>query len=85
MLRGVTGLNEAREYNNYRGKKKYPWSGTSTRSSKRKNEGDQLANFKQGKGDYSGVAGWSSDNADIELTDNQAHQIAPPLQVLLVF
>ena len=59
------GLNEAREYNNYRGKKKYPWSGASTRSSKRKNEGDQLANFKQGKGDYSGVAGWSSDNADI--------------------
>ncbi len=59
------GLNEAREYNNYRGKKKYPWSGTSTRSSERKNEGDQLANFKQGRGDYSGVAGWSSDNADI--------------------
>ena len=59
------GLNEAREYNNYRGKKKYPWSGASTRSSKRQNEGDQLANFKQGRGDYSGVAGWSSDNADI--------------------
>ena len=59
------GLNESREYNNYRGKKKYPWSGASTRSTKRKNEGDQLANFKQGKGDYSGVAGWSSDNADI--------------------
>ena len=59
------GLNEDREYNNYRGKKKYPWSGASTRSTKRKNEGDQLANFKQGKGDYSGVAGWSSDNADI--------------------
>lgn len=59
------GLSELREYNSYRGKKKYPWSGDSSRSTKRKNEGDQLANFKQGKGDYSGVAGWSSDNADI--------------------
>ncbi len=59
------GLSELREYNSYRGKKKYPWSGDSTRSTKRRNEGDQLANFKQGKGDYSGVAGWSSDNADI--------------------
>jgi len=59
------GLSELREYNTYRGKKKYPWSGASTRSEKRKNEGDQLANFKQGKGDYSGLAGWSSDNADI--------------------
>ena len=59
------GLSELREYNSYRGKKKYPWSGDSSRSTKRRNEGDQLANFKQGKGDYSGVAGWSSDNADI--------------------
>ncbi len=59
------GLSGIREYNSYRGKKKYPWSGDSTRSTKRKNEGDQLANFKQGKGDYSGIAGWSSDGADI--------------------
>mgnify|MGYP006242580203 FL=1 len=59
------GLSEIREYNSYRGKKKYPWAGSSTRSQKRKDEGDQLANFKQGKGDYSGVSGWSSDNADI--------------------
>lgn len=59
------GLSELREYNSYRGKKKYPWSGATTRSSNRKNEGDQLANFKQGKGDYSGIAGWSTDNADI--------------------
>ena len=27
--------------------------------------GDQLANFKQGKGDYGGIAGWSDDGADI--------------------
>jgi gliding motility-associated lipoprotein GldJ len=59
------GLSELREYNSYRGKKKYPWSGASTRSTKRSNEGDQLANFKQGKGDFSGISGWSSDNADI--------------------
>jgi gliding motility-associated lipoprotein GldJ len=59
------GLSELREYNSYRGKKKYPWSGDSTRSTKRRTEGDQLANFKQGKGDYSGITGWSSDNADI--------------------
>ncbi|AWG25211.1 gliding motility lipoprotein GldJ [Flavobacterium kingsejongi] len=54
-----------REYNLYRGKKKYPWSGQYTRSGKRKYKGDQLANFKQGKGDYGGVSGWSDDGADI--------------------
>ena len=59
------GLSGVREYNNYRGKKKYPWSGGSTRTNSRKNEGDQLANFKQGKGDYSGIAGWSNDGSDI--------------------
>lgn len=58
-------LGENREYNLYRGKKKYPWSGDYTRSGKRKMRGDQLANFQQGKGDYGGPAGWSSDNADI--------------------
>lgn len=54
-----------REYNIYKGQKKYPWSGQYTRSSKRQYRGDQLANFKQGKGDYGGVAGWSDDGADI--------------------
>ena len=54
-----------REYNLYKGQKKYPWSGTYTRSGKRKVRGDQLANFKQGKGDYGGIAGWSDDGADI--------------------
>jgi gliding motility-associated lipoprotein GldJ len=54
-----------REYNIYKGQKKYPWSGDYTRSSKRKNRGDQLANFKQGNGDYGGIAGWSDDGADI--------------------
>ncbi|WP_335966213.1 gliding motility lipoprotein GldJ [Galbibacter sp. PAP.153] len=61
----ATALVGTREYNNYRGRKKYPWEGEYTRSGKRKNRGDQLANFKQGKGDYGGIAGWSDDSADI--------------------
>ena len=56
-----------REYNAYRGKKKYPWSGEYTRSEERRTEGDQLANFKLGKGDYGGIAGWSDDGADITI------------------
>ena len=59
---GLVGL---REYNVYRGRKKYPWDGAYTRSGNRKTRGDQLANFKQGDGDYGGIAGWSDDNADI--------------------
>ena len=59
------GLSELRSYNVYRGRKKYPWDGQYTRSAKRKTRGDQLANFKQGKGDYGGIAGWSDDGADI--------------------
>jgi gliding motility-associated lipoprotein GldJ len=54
-----------REYNIYKGQKKYPWSGSYTRSGKRSNKGFQLANFKQGNGDYGGIAGWSDDGADI--------------------
>ena len=59
---GLVGL---RNYNVYRGRKKYPWDGQYTRSGKRKSRGDQLANFKQGDGDYGGIAGWSDDGADI--------------------
>lgn len=59
---GLVGL---REYNVYRGRKKYPWDGAYTRSGNRRTRGDQLANFKQGDGDYGGIAGWSDDNADI--------------------
>ncbi|NNF81957.1 MAG: gliding motility lipoprotein GldJ [Flavobacteriaceae bacterium] len=59
------GLSELRSYNVYRGRKKYPWDGQYTRSGKRSIRGDQLANFKQGKGDYGGIAGWSDDGADI--------------------
>lgn len=59
------GMSELRSYNVYRGRKKYPWDGQYTRSGKRSRRGDQLANFKQGKGDYGGIAGWSDDGADI--------------------
>ena len=59
------GLSELRSYNDYRGRKKYPWDGQYSRSGSRKTKGDQLANFKQGKGDYGGIAGWSDDGADI--------------------
>lgn len=56
---------EKREYNNIRGRKKYAWDGKYTRNKNKKVKGDQLANFKQGKGDYSGIPGWSNDGADI--------------------
>ena len=59
------GLGSLREYNAYRGRKKYPWDGQYTRSGSRKNRGDHLANFKQGDGDYGGIAGWSDDGADV--------------------
>jgi len=58
---------ENREYNNIRGRKKYAWDGKYTRNKDKKTRGDQLANFKQGKGDYSGVPGWSNDGADITI------------------
>ena len=54
-----------REFNIYKGQKKYPWNGQYTRSGSRQQRGDQLANFKQGRGDYGGIAGWSDDGADI--------------------
>ena len=56
---------ENREYNNIRGRKKYAWNGKYTRATSKGSRGDQLANFKQGRGQYSGLPGWSSDGADI--------------------
>ena len=68
------GLTELRSFNIYRGRKKYPWDGQYTRSGKRQVRGDQMANFKQGKGDYGGIAGWSDDGADIT---NEVKQYEP--------
>ena len=58
-------LVSVREYNSYRGRKKFPWDGQYTRSGSRRNLGELVANFKQGDGDYGGIAGWSDDGADI--------------------
>ncbi|PWG05465.1 gliding motility lipoprotein GldJ [Polaribacter aquimarinus] len=58
---------ENREYNNIRGRKKYAWNGKYTRETTKRFRGDQLANFKQGKGQYSGLPGWSSDGSDIPI------------------
>jgi gliding motility-associated lipoprotein GldJ len=60
-------LNENREYNNIRGRKKYAWSGKYTRDRSTRYKGDQLANFKQRQGNYSGLAGWSDDGSDIPI------------------
>ena len=54
-----------RSYNVYRGRKKYPWDSQYTRTGDARERGDQMANFKQGDGDYGGIAGWSDDGADI--------------------
>jgi gliding motility-associated lipoprotein GldJ len=59
---------ENREYNNIRGRKKYAWNGKYTRNKGRRFKGDQVANFKQGRGDYSGPAGWSSDGGAITMS-----------------
>jgi gliding motility-associated lipoprotein GldJ len=68
------GLGGIREYNQYRGRKKYPWRGQYTRSSEQGDFGDQLANFKLGDGDYGGISGWSNDGADIT---NEIKSYAP--------
>jgi len=60
-------LNENREYNNVRGRKKYAWNGKYTRDRSTRYKGDQLANFKQRQGNYSGLAGWSDDGSDIPI------------------
>ena len=59
------GLEELRERNLYRGKKKFPWAGEYTRSLQKNKLGDQLANFKLGRGDYGGIAGWSEEGSGI--------------------
>ena len=45
-------------------RKMYPWNGHSARNPQRgKRQGDIVANFKRGRGDYMGVAGKLNDNA----------------------
>ena len=56
---------ENREYNIIRGRKKYAWNGKYTRETSKRFKGDQLANFRQGLGNYGGISGWSSDGSPI--------------------
>ncbi len=46
-------------------KRIYPWDGRSTRNAYGKNQGQFLANFKRGRGDYAGIAGSLNDGAMI--------------------
>ena len=54
------GLQKNREYNNYLGKEPEI---EKLRGKKGRNRGMYLENFKQGRGDYSGVGGWNNDGA----------------------
>jgi gliding motility-associated lipoprotein GldJ len=58
-------LVENREYNTLKGRKKFSWNGKYTRSNDKRNIGDEKANFKLSKGNYSGLPGWSDDGSDI--------------------
>ena len=46
-------------------KRIYPWDGNSTRNAYGKKQGQFLANFKRGRGDYAGIAGSLNDGAMI--------------------
>ena len=43
----------------------YPWDGSSTRNREKTNRGENMANFKRGKGDMMGIAGDLNDHSDI--------------------
>ena len=46
-------------------KRIYPWDGKSTRNAYGRKQGQFLANFKRGRGDYAGIAGSLNDGAMI--------------------
>ena len=46
-------------------RKQYPWNGHIVRNKDEKYKGQMLANFKRGRGDNMGTAGFLNDNADI--------------------
>jgi formylglycine-generating enzyme len=45
-------------------RKQYPWNGHIARNSDDKYKGQMMANFKRGRGDMMGTAGYLNDNAD---------------------
>ena len=60
----LIGLQENEKDELYTDRRIYPWSGSTIRYQKHdKNQGNILANFKRGRGDYMGVAGRLNDNA----------------------
>lgn len=46
-------------------RKHYPWNGNYVRTDNKKYYGSFVANFKRGRGDYMGIAGYLNDGADI--------------------
>jgi len=46
-------------------RRQYPWNGHITRNKEEKYKGQMMANFKRGRGDNMGTAGFLNDNADI--------------------
>ncbi|GAB2800240.1 hypothetical protein GCM10027275_52870 [Rhabdobacter roseus] len=62
--KGMIGTQYADE--NQSNQRIYPWDGSTLRNSQRgRKQGQMLANFKRGKGDYAGIAGRSNDGAII--------------------
>ena len=57
--------NSVREYNNVKGRSKYPWQSKFVVQTEGASIGTYLANYKKGVGDYSGVANWKNDGSDI--------------------
>ncbi len=53
--------------NTIEGRKKFPWNGNTAKfsDSRKQKEVKLKANFKNGRGDYKGIAGWSTDMAGI--------------------
>lgn len=52
-------------FENVNSRRIYPWNGLSTRDPEERSQGLMLANFKRGRGDNMGVAGFLNDNADV--------------------
>lgn len=52
-------------YERVTNRKEYPWNGHIVRDASEKHKGEMLANFKRGRGDNMGTAGFLNDNADI--------------------
>ncbi len=50
-----------RVYNRQVDGNKYTWNGSAARNPEKGQRGDMLANFKRGRGDYMGAAGWLND------------------------